>query len=119
MLPSPPSRPRGASSLWTGVLLDSRWESTTSPRLLFLEETWLRFSELSVCCLTPLLSLRLGPGLTTSLTLCMQSVPLSTGMWVRVWRRESSLRPEETSIRQLFDFTSTDFVLLILIMVGG
>merc|ERR1719360_103881 len=63
-LPSPPSRPRGASSLLTGVPLVSRLVSTTSLPLLYLAEILLRSRELSF-----------------------------TGMSERVWRRESSLRP--------------------------
>jgi len=47
MLPSPPSRPREPSSLLTGVPLDSRLVSTTSLQLLFLEEIWPRYQELS------------------------------------------------------------------------
>merc|ERR1712037_478610 len=38
-----------------------------------------------------------GPGLTTSLTSCTPRGPLSTGTWVRAWRRESSPRPGRTS----------------------
>merc|ERR1712202_125159 len=90
--PSPPSRPRGASSLLTGVQLDSRLESTTSHQLLFLEVIWPRLLVPSACCPTPQRSLRPGPGLTTSLTSCMPRELLFTGMLERVWRRESSLR---------------------------
>merc|ERR1719322_605805 len=95
MLPLPPSRPREASSLWTGVQLASRSESTTSHQPSSLEVTRPRFREPSVCSPTPPLSPRPGPGLTTSLTSCMLREPLFTGMLVRVWRRESSLRLEK------------------------
>merc|ERR1711962_80543 len=61
-LPSPPSRPRGASSSWTGVQLDSRLESTTSPQLLCPEGTWPRWPELSACSPTQLPLPRPGPG---------------------------------------------------------
>merc|ERR1739838_772473 len=91
-LPSPPSRPRGASSLLTGVQLDSRLESTTSHQPLSQEETLLRLPVPSACFLTPLPSLRPGPGLTTSLTSCMPRELLFIGMLERVWRKESSLR---------------------------
>merc|ERR1719154_890094 len=92
MLPLPPSRPRGASSLLTGVPLDSRLESTTNPQLLYLEEILPRLLAPSACCPTPLLLLRLGPGLTTSLTSCMPRGLLFTGMLERVWRKENSLK---------------------------
>merc|ERR1739838_939005 len=91
-LPSPPSRPRGASSLLTGVQLDSRLESTTSLQPLSQEETLLRLPVPSACCPTPQLLPRPGPGLTTSLTSCMPRGLLFTGMLERAWRRESSLR---------------------------
>merc|ERR1712130_679968 len=65
MLPLPPSRPREASSLLTGVQLDSRLVSTTSLQPSSLEVIRLRSREL-----------------------------LFTGMLERVWKRESSLRPE-------------------------
>merc|ERR1719452_287954 len=91
-LPSLPSRRREASSLLTGVQLDSRLESTTSHQQLFLEEIKPRSLVPSACYPTPLLLLRLGPGLTTSLTLCMPRELLFTGMLERVWRRESSLK---------------------------
>merc|ERR1712154_175567 len=48
-LPSGPSRPREPSSLWTGVLLVSRWASTTSPPRWFLEVTWPRCSAPCAC----------------------------------------------------------------------
>merc|ERR1712076_133280 len=42
----------------------------------------------------------LRPGLVwiISLILCTPSVPSSTGMWERVWRRESSPRPVRISL---------------------
>merc|ERR1712076_341710 len=42
----------------------------------------------------------LRPGLVwiISLILCTPSVPSSTGMWERVWRRESSPRPVSISL---------------------
>merc|ERR1719483_1717662 len=51
-----------------------------------------RFLVPSACCPTPLPLLRLGPGLTTSLTSCMPRELLFTGMLEREWRRESFLR---------------------------
>merc|ERR1712112_785246 len=48
------------------------------------------------CCPTPPPSLRLGPGLTTSLTSCMPRELLFIGMLERVWKRESSLRLGKT-----------------------
>merc|ERR1711892_16400 len=91
-LPLPPSRPRGASSLLTGVQLDSRLESTTSLPLLSQEVTKPRLPVPSACCPTPLPSLRPGLDLTTSLTSCTPRGLLFTGMLERVWRRESSQR---------------------------
>merc|ERR1712130_113847 len=95
MLPLPPSRPREASSLLTGVQLASRSVSTTSHQLLSQEATLQRHPEPSACSPTPPPLPRPGPGLTTSLTSCMPREPLFTGMLVRVWRRESSLKPEK------------------------
>merc|ERR1711936_28450 len=46
---------------------------------------------------TPPPSPRPGHDLITSLTLCTPRGPLSTGMWERAWRRESSPRPGRTS----------------------
>merc|ERR1719232_1672176 len=69
MLPSPPSRPRGASSLLTGVQLVSRLVSTTSLQPSSQEVTRLRSRELSACSLTPPPLLRPGPDLTTSFDL--------------------------------------------------
>merc|ERR1719310_2683834 len=50
------------------------------------------------CCPTPPPLPRPGPDLTTSLTSCMPREPLFTGMLEKVWRRESSLRPEKISL---------------------
>merc|ERR1712222_165909 len=91
-LPLPPSRPRGASSLWTGVPLASRWASTTSHQPSFPEGISPRSAGQSACSATPLPLLRPGPGLTISLTSCTPSGPLFTGMLERVWRRENSPR---------------------------
>merc|ERR1712013_756187 len=52
--------------------------------------------ELCACCPTPPPSLRLGPGLTTSLTSCTPRELLFIGMLERVWKRESSLRLGKT-----------------------
>merc|ERR1719166_758928 len=98
MLLLPPSRPKEPSSLLTGVQLDSRLVSTISLQLWFLEVTRPRSREPSVCSPTPPPLPRPGPGLTTSLTSCMPREPLSTGMSEKVWRRESSLRPEKISL---------------------
>merc|ERR1712025_1460336 len=56
MLPLPPSRPREASSLLTGVQLDSRLVSTINHQPLFLVVTWPRHQGQSVCCPTQLLA---------------------------------------------------------------
>merc|ERR1712002_759194 len=85
-----PSRPRGASSLLTGVLQDSRLASTTNHQLLCQEETPPRLLVQSACSPTPQLLLKPGLGWTTSLTLCMPRGPSFTGMLEKVWRRESS-----------------------------
>merc|ERR1719384_2044165 len=95
MLPLPPSRPREASSLLTGVQLASRSVSTTSHQLLSQEAILPRHLEPSVCSPTPPPLPRPGPGLTTSLTSCTPREPLFIGMLEKVWRRESSLRPEK------------------------
>merc|ERR1712157_613015 len=92
----PPSRPRGPSSLLTGVPLASRLESTTSLQPSSQVETRLRFRELSACSPTLPPLPRPGPGLTTNLTSCTPRGPLSTGTWERAWRRESSPRPGRT-----------------------
>merc|ERR1711935_768820 len=88
----PPSRPRGASSLLTGIQLDSRLESTTSLPLLSQEVIKPRLPVPSACCPTPLPSLRLGQDSTTSLTSCTPRGLSFTGMLERVWRRENSPR---------------------------
>merc|ERR1719270_530917 len=67
MPPLPPSRPREASNLLTGVQQDSRLVLTTSHQLWYQKVTSPRSREPSVCCPTPPPSLRLGPDLTTSL----------------------------------------------------
>merc|ERR1712113_448750 len=92
-LPLPPSRPREASSLLTGVPPDSRSVSTTSPQPSFPVEILLRSAGPCACSLTPLPSLRPGLGLTTSSTSCTPRGPLSTGTLERVWRRVSSPKP--------------------------
>merc|ERR1711942_258247 len=93
MLLLPPSKPSAQSSLLIGVPLASRLVSTTNHQLSYPTVTWPRFLVLYACCLTPLLLLKLGLVLTTSSILCMPSVPLFTGMWEKVWRKENSLRP--------------------------
>merc|ERR1719336_1691138 len=94
MLQLPPSRPREPSSLLIGVQQDSRSESTISLQQLFLELTWPRSREPSVCSPTPLPLPKPGQDLTTSLILCMPRELLFIGMSEREWRKESSLRPE-------------------------
>merc|ERR1719394_1920245 len=94
MLPLPPSRPREASSLLTGVQLVSKLVSTTSLQPSSLEVTRLRSREPSACSPTPPPLLRPGPDLTTSLTSCTPREPSSIGMLEKVWRKESSLRQE-------------------------
>merc|ERR1712038_1613222 len=96
MLPLPPSRPSAPSNLWTGVPLASKLVSTTNLPLLSLVVILPRFNVLSACCPTPPLLLRLGLVLTTSLTSCMPSVPSSTGMLEKVWKKERSLKLEKT-----------------------
>merc|ERR1719500_52833 len=96
MQPSPPSRPRGPSSLWTGAQLGSRLASTTSHPQLSQVETLPRSRGPSACSPTPPPLLRPGLGLTTSLTSCMPRELLFTGMLERVWRGESSLRLGKT-----------------------
>ena len=95
MQPLPPSRPREPSSLLTGVQQDSRLVSTTSHQLWFLEETWLKFQELSVCSPTRLPLLRPGQDLITSLIWCTPSVHLFIGMLEREWRKGNFLRQEK------------------------
>merc|ERR1712098_1044905 len=91
-----PSRPRGVSSLLTGVQLDSRLELTTSLQLLCQEVTKLRLLVLFACSPTPQQLLKRGLGWTTSLTSCMPRGHLFTGMLERVWRRESSQKLVKT-----------------------
>merc|ERR1711931_129013 len=85
-------------SLLTGVPLGSRSESTISPPPLYLGVILLRWLGLYACCPTPLPLRRPGPGWITSSTSCTPRGPLFTGMLVRVWRRESSLRPGKISL---------------------
>merc|ERR1712168_236091 len=95
MLPLLPSRPREVFSLLTGVPLDSRLVSTINLLLLYLEVILPRYREQSVCCPTLQPLLKPGLDLITSLISCTPSVPLFTGMLVKVWRRESSLKQEK------------------------
>merc|ERR1712226_998064 len=66
--------------------------STTNHPLLYQEETPPRLLVQSACSPTPQLLLRPGLDWTTSLTSCTPRGPSSTGMSVRVWRRENSPR---------------------------
>merc|ERR1712038_100221 len=84
------SRPRDPSNLLTGVQLVSRLVSTTNPQLSYQEAIWPRYNVLFACCLTPLLSLKLGLVLIISLILCTPSVHLFTGTLEKVWKKESS-----------------------------
>merc|ERR1712083_301286 len=93
-----PSRPRGASSLLTGVLQDSRLASTTNHQLLYQEGIRPRLLVQSACSPTPQLLLKPGLGWTTSLTSCMPRELSFTGMLERVWKRESSLKLVRTSL---------------------
>merc|ERR1711956_2427 len=111
-LPSQPSRPRGASSLLTGVQLDSRLESTISLPLPFQAEILLRSLVPFACCPTPLPLLRPGLDLTTSLTSCTPRGLSFTGMLERVWRRESS--PRLVRILPLLRRTTRRLVLTLL-----
>merc|ERR1712106_1187554 len=111
-LPLPPSRPRGASSLLTGVQLDSRLESTTSLPLLSQEVTKPRLPVPSACCPTPLPLLRPGLDLTTSLTSCTPRGLSFTGMSERVWKKESS--PRLVRILPLLRRTTRRLVLTLL-----
>ena len=49
-----------------------------------------RFNVLFACSLTQQLSQKHGPALTTSSILCMLSVHSSTGMSVKVWKKQNS-----------------------------
>merc|ERR1712209_300903 len=90
--PSLPSRPSVPSSSSTGAQLVSRSESTTSHQPLFQVVTSPRSSVPCACCPTPPPSPRPGLVWIISLILCTPSVPSSTGMLERVWKRESSQR---------------------------
>merc|ERR1711861_74654 len=92
-LPLLPSRPSVLFSSLTGAQLDSSAVSTTSPQQLFQEEILPVYNVQYVWFPTPLPLPRLYPVLTTSSILCTPSVPLSTGMLERVWKRVNSLRP--------------------------
>merc|ERR1711997_102118 len=96
MLPSAWSRPRGPSSLSIGALQDSRLESTTNLQQLSQAAILQKYQELFACLAIQLQLLRHGPGLTISLILCTQNVPLFTGMLEREWKKVSSLRLERT-----------------------
>ena len=55
-------KPKDQSNSSIGVLLDSRWESTTSLQPLCQGEISLRYHELFACWATPLPSLKHGQG---------------------------------------------------------
>merc|ERR1712156_985352 len=95
-LPLQPSRPNAPSNSSTGVPLASKLVSTTNPLPLYPAVISLRSNVPFVCCLTPLLSLRLGLVLTISLILCTPSVLLFIGMLEKVWKRVSSLKLVKT-----------------------
>merc|ERR1719495_1262721 len=75
---------------------DVNLASTTSPRLWFQAVTLPKCNALFACCPTLLLSRRHGPALTTSSILCTERGRSSTGLWVRAWRKESSVKPGRT-----------------------
>merc|ERR1712083_400564 len=75
-----PSRLKGRSNLWIGVLLVLRLESIINLLLLYLEEILPKFKEQSVCSPTLLLSQRLG-------------LDLFIGTLVRVWKKANFPKP--------------------------
>merc|ERR1712156_1361105 len=95
-LPLQPSRPNAPSNLSTGVPPVSKLVSTTNPQPLYLAVISPRSNVPFVCCLTLLLSLKLGLVLIISLILCTPSVLLFIGMLGKVWKRVSSLKLVKT-----------------------
>merc|ERR1719244_258124 len=95
MLPLQLSRPKGVSSLLTGVPRDSRSVSTTSLQLLSQEVISLKLHVLCACCQTLQLSQKLGQDLITSLTLCMPRELSFIGMLEKEWKKVSSLKLEK------------------------
>merc|ERR1711915_377931 len=93
--PSLPSKPSEPSNSSTGAPPVSRSVSTTNHPPLSQVVTWPRSNEPSVCCPTPLPSLKLGLDLTTSSILCTPSELSSTGMSVKVWKKVNFLKPEK------------------------
>merc|ERR1712210_162778 len=91
---SPTSRPSEPSSSSTGAQLVSRSVSTTSHQLSSPAAISPRSSVPSACCPTPPPSPRPGHDLTTSSISCTPSEPSSTGTSEKVWRKESSPKPE-------------------------
>merc|ERR1711892_749927 len=89
----PTSRPSAPSSSSTGAQLASRSASTTSHPRSSPVVTWPRSNAPSACCPTRLRLPKPGLVLITSSILCTPSVPLSTGMSEKAWRRASSPRP--------------------------
>merc|ERR1711935_749560 len=89
--PTPASSPPTSSS--TGAQLASRSASTTSHPRSSPAVTWPRSNAPSACCPTRLRSPKPGLVLITSSISCTPSVPLSTGMSEKAWRRASSPRP--------------------------
>merc|ERR1711923_64023 len=96
MLPLQPSKPNAPSNLSTGVPPASKLVSTTNPQPLYPAVISPRSNVPFVCCLTPLLLLRLGLVLIISLILCTPSVLLFIGMLEKVWKRVSSLKLVKT-----------------------
>merc|ERR1711915_729355 len=92
------SKPRGVSSLLTGVPLDSRSVSTTNLQLLSQEVISLRLLVLCVCCQTLQLLLKLGQDLITSSTSCMPRELSFIGMLEKEWKKVSSLKLEKISL---------------------
>merc|ERR1739844_330562 len=75
-----------SSSLSIGALQDSRLESTTNLQQSSQAAILQKYQELFACLAIQLQLLRHGPDLTISLILCMQNVPLFTGMLERTWQ---------------------------------
>merc|ERR1739844_407553 len=89
-------RPKGPSSLLIGALQDSRLESTTNLQQSSQAAILQKYQELFACLAIQLQLLRHGPDLTISLILCMQNVPLFTGMLERTPLRERKMKEKST-----------------------
>ena len=91
----PPSRPREPFNSLTGAPLDSKSESTISHQQLSPEVTSLKWWEHAAWSQIPQPLPKSSADSTTSSIWCTPREPLSIGTSEKVWKKESSPKPEK------------------------